>query len=300
MALVRDTVSARVPGLRGDEDKTSLLRALAGTHGYWAVVALGRSIRELPTNPVFEAIMAGRDGLAVLERWTRLERFGHSRNRTRGRVLEATDARVRMLVLHEAGDGGPIDPHNDLFVWGLLVGVLERAGCSAVDAALVQEDGTGVPLLRGGSTASLEALPPHTATLELVWGQRIANPRLESPRTASEGDAALPPATTMERLRRFLQTDLVHPWRLTECARMLHCSTRQLQRTLSDASTSFREVLQRARVDAALHLLEEHRLSLTDIAFCTGFSDLAHFSRTFRKIHEVPPSAFRDVLQQRS
>ena len=38
------------------------------------------------------------------------------------------------------------------------------------------------------------------------------------------------------------------------------------------------------------------QLSLGEIAFCTGFSDQAHFTRLFRRYSDIPPSAYRDLL----
>ncbi|WP_338867686.1 helix-turn-helix domain-containing protein [Myxococcus stipitatus] len=57
------------------------------------------------------------------------------------------------------------------------------------------------------------------------------------------------------------------------------------------------EPLQRSRVDAVHALLSDSRLTLTDVAFCTGFSEQAHFSRTFRRYNDVPPSALRDLMR---
>lgn len=42
--------------------------------------------------------------------------------------------------------------------------------------------------------------------------------------------------------------------------------------------------------------MSDDSLSLTEVAFCAGFSDLAHFSRVFRRVADVPPSALREML----
>jgi len=51
--------------------------------------------------------------------------------------------------------------------------------------------------------------------------------------------------------------------------------------------------LQRRRVERAMFLLRETHRSLTDICMDVGFTSLGTFSRTFRDIVGVPPSAYR-------
>jgi transcriptional regulator GlxA family with amidase domain len=60
---------------------------------------------------------------------------------------------------------------------------------------------------------------------------------------------------------------------------------------------SFTEVVQRERVTQAERLLADRTLSLTEIALVTGFSDQAHFTGTFRRYLDVPPSALRSVVE---
>lgn len=99
------------------------------------------------------------------------------------------------------------------------------------------------------------------------------------------------------RLQQLLSGDLLHPWTLEEAGVRLSLSRRSLQRALWQEGTTFSEMLQRARVDAAHALLWDERLPLTDAVFCTGFSDHAHFTRTFRRYNDGPPSALRELLR---
>jgi AraC-like DNA-binding protein len=98
------------------------------------------------------------------------------------------------------------------------------------------------------------------------------------------------------RLQELFRRDLLIAWTAREAARMLGLSTRSLQRALQVEGVTFSSTLQRVRVDAAEVQLGDPRVSLTEVAFCTGFADHAHFTRTFRKLADVPPSAFRQVL----
>lgn len=51
--------------------------------------------------------------------------------------------------------------------------------------------------------------------------------------------------------------------------------------------------LQRRRVERAMYLLRERRLSVTDACFDVGFNSLGTFSRTFKEIVGVSPAEYR-------
>lgn len=52
------------------------------------------------------------------------------------------------------------------------------------------------------------------------------------------------------------------------------------------------------RVERARSLLRSSHLTISEIAIRVGFEDLSHFSRAFRRVVGVPPSTFRNELQQ--
>ena len=58
-------------------------------------------------------------------------------------------------------------------------------------------------------------------------------------------------------------------------------SVRSLQRRLADAGVTYSQLLEAARRDAAFRLMEDRRLSLSEIASVLGYSDPAHFTRAF-------------------
>ncbi len=257
-------------------DKTTLLQRLQEARGLQAVFEVGHALRELPSNPVLQALCSGPTAPAVLERWIRLERFGHTRNRTK--LLRHTDTQA--VLEHFARDGGAIHPVNDLFLWGLLVALLEQAGFSSVRARL---DRPETMLYSDGRPAPVTQKPQETLRLILDWGPRQ---RTTAPPEPLKGQIHL-------SLRALFQSDLLRTWRLDAAARALRTSKRQLQRALSGEGTTFSEALQKTRTDAASALIQQTRLSLTEIAYCTGFSDSAHLARIFRRLNDLPPSALR-------
>lgn len=56
---------------------------------------------------------------------------------------------------------------------------------------------------------------------------------------------------------------------------------------------TFVEYLVGVRINRAKQLLVDHELNITDISYAVGFSDAAHFSRTFRKQTGLSPSSYR-------
>ncbi|WP_338089162.1 helix-turn-helix transcriptional regulator [Nannocystis pusilla] len=76
-------------------------------------------------------------------------------------------------------------------------------------------------------------------------------------------------------------------------ARALGTSERTMQRRLRQAGTSFRDVVDDVRREAALAQLGRRDATVTDIAFMLGFSDLSAFSRAFRRWTGASPSEYR-------
>ncbi len=66
-------------------------------------------------------------------------------------------------------------------------------------------------------------------------------------------------------------------------ARRLGMSPRNLQRHLATEGTSFKELLNDARMSLARTYIEAGRMPMTEIAFVLGFADISAFSRAFKR-----------------
>jgi len=73
-------------------------------------------------------------------------------------------------------------------------------------------------------------------------------------------------------------------------ARRLGMSPRTLQRHLAAEDTSFKELLNDARMRLARTYIEEGRVPITEITFVLGFADLSAFSRAFKRWTGSSPS----------
>lgn len=270
LVMVREAVEARLDRpLPEDLDKRGLLACLPRAVEAFSI---GRSLRVLSDNPVVRAIVQAPSAEAVLTRWQSIESFGHSTHRTR-----IADISGDVLTLeHVCLDGETIPAPEDFFVWGLVAGLLELWSGRPVDVllgeAVIGQDPVGAaPTTR----ATVRAVAPPT-TVDL-------DPDVDTGWTSA--------------VEAVVKQDLLRTWSLASVAATLHRSSRSLQRDLRAEGARFSTVLQKTRVDAALDLVANTDLGLTEIAFCSGFSDHAHLTRTTRKIMDAPPSSLRTLLR---
>ncbi len=83
------------------------------------------------------------------------------------------------------------------------------------------------------------------------------------------------------------------PPTLKAVANVLGVGERSIQRKLAGAGKSFEDVLSDTRRHVAERLLSETDLSMTDIAFMLGFSELSAFTRAAKRWHGMSPRQFR-------
>lgn len=80
----------------------------------------------------------------------------------------------------------------------------------------------------------------------------------------------------------------------TSIAERLHCSRSTLYRQLNAEGTSLTRIVDQVRRDLALEHMAKRTSSVRQVAYLTGFSDPAAFSRAFRRWSGESPSAYRD------
>lgn len=79
-----------------------------------------------------------------------------------------------------------------------------------------------------------------------------------------------------------------------ELANTLNLSPRTLDRYLKREGASFRTLSKRARRERACDLLNEGRLSVTQIAYELGYSDVSNFARAFRRETGFSPAEWNE------
>lgn len=81
---------------------------------------------------------------------------------------------------------------------------------------------------------------------------------------------------------------------IAEIAEMAGTSIRSLQRKLSSAGVTYSDLLDGIRFENAAKLLRDTNAKIIDVAFSSGYTDPAHFTRAFRRFSGITPSEFRD------
>jgi AraC-like DNA-binding protein len=79
---------------------------------------------------------------------------------------------------------------------------------------------------------------------------------------------------------------------LEDVARSLDVTVRTINRYLGKEGLSFRDISQRVRFERACDLLDAGELNVSQIASRLGFSDVANFSRGFRRYKGVSPTGY--------
>lgn len=113
-----------------------------------------------------------------------------------------------------------------------------------------------------------------------------------------ELDKLIADETTATRVRRLLLENQNNFPSLQLAARLLHMTPRTLHRRLIDEGTSYRDILESVRHTLAIEQIKSQRLTLEEIAYNLGYSDMANFRRAFKRWESVPPSVYAE--KQRS
>lgn len=151
--------------------------------------------------------------------------------------------------------------------------------------------------------------PSRMAELEDVLRQMVANldkrrQRFGPVDTADDeaGDEAA--AETSEannfiyqEALKYMQAHYDEPLSLTRVADAVYVSQWHLSKLISSCSgKNFNDLLNGIRIDAAKELLEDPALRIGTVGEAVGYSDQAHFSRTFKKHTGFSPLEYRNQL----
>lgn len=138
--------------------------------------------------------------------------------------------------------------------------------------------------------ADLVTRPLPGENQELV---RLLTSQLDMRLSALREGVSLP-----QKVRNCLHSQMgrVRPG-MAGTAKLLGYTERTLRRRLAEEGLSFAELLQEARKEAAEIYVREGKLSLSEIAQATGYSDQSAFVRAFRGWHGMSPGAYRRQIR---
>ncbi|NUY01464.1 GlxA family transcriptional regulator [Paraburkholderia youngii] len=106
--------------------------------------------------------------------------------------------------------------------------------------------------------------------------------------------ALAPKSDRIQMALEYARVNLSKPLRVDDLAKAAHLSTRQFGRIfLSETGESPAKAIERLRLEAAKHMVEQGRHSLEVIARETGFRDRRHLREVFVRGYGVAPQALR-------
>lgn len=154
-------------------------------------------------------------------------------------------------------------------------------------------------------TFYLETLEDHALsttelrTLAVRHVHDLANLMLGAKRDAAfEAQEGGLRAARMLSVRNYIAENLQRQdLSIDQVAAQYQISSRQLQRHFEADGVTFSECLQLARLDCAHRMLCDSRkadMSIGEIIFASGFGDVSHFNRVFRKHFGASPSDVRN------
>ncbi len=118
----------------------------------------------------------------------------------------------------------------------------------------------------------------------------------------------LPPIHEQREQNRLVQDVLLYfnsnfasPIRISELASRLHVSQQYLARLFkAEIGISPLQYLNRLRIEKAKELMRTDTSNISEAALASGFENLYYFSRLFKQLEGMPPSAYRAWLNSKS
>lgn len=109
------------------------------------------------------------------------------------------------------------------------------------------------------------------------------------------------PPSLVERVREQILTLLPdgEP-RLDQIAERLSVPAWTLQRRLKEEQECFKQLIESIRRELAHTYLQEERLSISELSFRLGYTEVSTFSRAFMRWHGVSPRQWRELQRARS
>lgn len=257
-------------------------------------MSIGQGVSDADYDPIWRGALRSKCPDILFEKWQRFEKFAHSTNRLRIESTNQTSARFQRYTV----DGGvPTAPEN-LLICGLIIFLLEAIGCKDLRCEMPMADDAEF-IIRNNGCFSLPIKSEELLTDSWRISWQAFSPRHKDDNF--EG-ISLPVSPEfydeMVSFVKILMADISHQWKVDELAKEANLSKRSLQRKLMAAGLSFSHLIRIVRIHEACSLLEVSDAALTSIAFGTGFSDSAHFSRDFRSSMGMTPTDYRSGFQE--
>jgi AraC-like DNA-binding protein len=269
--------------------KRQVVQSAVQQGGLACLAALGCGVHHYRNDPTHLALASARDAAELFSRWSRLERYVHSRHRCELLAIGHDEARLRHVALR----GAPPRMAEDLVVLGLIAALLQAIGLHDVRAWAA--DVPVLPETDASALARIAALPGASATWRLAWRARAAPPAQHAGGQPALADLLAPadwPAPLHDSARVLL-ADLTQPPPLPALAKRLGRAPRSLQRALARAGLGYAALLAELRCRAGAWWLLHSQAPIAELGFLCGYADQSHFTRELHRRVGMTPARYR-------
>jgi AraC-like DNA-binding protein len=257
-------------------EKRSVLQKLEECYGSSAVLAISDAVADMPAEPVVAALRRATDLPDLLDRWHRVEVFSHGSHR----VL-SDQTKTNAFRLKHVSRSGKEQP---LFVESLLVlSVMTRLAELTCRHPVMVAFGDGQVLRRDGVWQPVDLSR---------WDRAVT--LLQSNALAARSPDPTEAHNFLDTCKALLLDDPVRRWSVNDLAELTGVSARTLQRRFTEQGVTFSELVSETRLEkAASYLCEIDGPGLPETGFLSGYSDQAHFSRSFKRHVGTTPRDYR-------
>lgn len=263
----------------------SQLKLLLSVQGPESVLSVGRDLGRSGDSPILQMLASSAEPVEVFEVFERLEPLFHLGNKTIHTMI-TNGAQIR----HVPRLSPSIHISESLFICGAQIGMLERIGCTRVQALFdgsVSAWPTSHTRQLTRRLVSIDGAPIRSSfTWKLTWASSPTRHQTELGSSFAKD------------LERMILERPARRWTLELAGKEFGTSTRSVQRRLHQESTRFADLLLRTRTNAAEQYLARTSLPINEIALRCGFSDQSHLSVTTRRIKGTTPLQLRKAKDE--
>lgn len=142
-----------------------------------------------------------------------------------------------------------------------------------------------------------ERMGSHFARRVSDWYLHTAVAEPEAPQRGAAAERFGTHHPVLLAVLEKMEATIEHPLGRAAMARFAGTSARHLDRLFSThMKAGFLDTYRNIRLMHARRLIEQSPLSVTEVAFATGFSSAGHFSRAFSTLFGISPNALRKRL----
>lgn len=261
--------------------KERLVARVMEQHGPGLLLSVGHYLSDADETPTLSVLTRSPDPAVLAEKWMRLERYYHATHRTQ-------IAGEEEWVCKRISQGQPATPGENWLIAGLLLGLVasvigDKCGIEVADAAADFNELKEAPFISGDTAERFR----------IYWAGKLPSAPL-----AGVGSDTADSLALAHRLADIMVADIGRSWKVGDAARALALSSRSLQRRLGEEGRNFSGVLRRARMREATRLLTDSDTALSEIGYCCGYADQAHFQRDFLRATNITPRDFRQSFRE--